>query len=286
MNAPTGPFAVDPAAGKSLNDLPVATALADADRFYLLKDTNNDQAATIALLRTTIGLPAGPVPPAQGGTGLTTYAVGDLVYASAATTLSRLADVAVGNVLLSGGVAGAPTYGKVGLTSHVSGTLPVANGGTNLTAFTANGIVFASSAGVLATGAALTFDGTNLATTGKAIAKAHVANNVPSTDWGIDFGPSTGNANFISIANNGTYDLAPGSGMVCLAENGGGGAAQIFVIYGAAFIVWQNAANYTNTAGTAGKINVFFNSTAYRIQNLSGATINLFIGMIRMRTNL
>ncbi len=65
-----------------------------------------------------------------GGTGQTSYAVGDLVYANTTTTLAKLADVAVGNALISGGVGSAPSYGKIGLATHVSGTLPVANGGT------------------------------------------------------------------------------------------------------------------------------------------------------------
>lgn len=43
-----------------------------------------------------------------------------------------------------------------------SGTLSTANGGTGLTSFTANGILYASSTSALATGSALTFDGTNL----------------------------------------------------------------------------------------------------------------------------
>ena len=51
-----------------------------------------------------------PLVPAQGGTGLSSYAVGDLVYASGSTTLAKLADVAVGQVLVSGGVATAPAY--------------------------------------------------------------------------------------------------------------------------------------------------------------------------------
>jgi hypothetical protein len=50
---------------------------------------------------------------ADGGTGISSYVVGDLIYASATTTLSRLADVATGNVLTSGGVGVAPSYGKV-----------------------------------------------------------------------------------------------------------------------------------------------------------------------------
>lgn len=47
---------------------------------------------------------------ADGGTGLSVYAVGDLVHASATTTLAGLADTAVGRVLISGGVGVAPSY--------------------------------------------------------------------------------------------------------------------------------------------------------------------------------
>ena len=67
---------------------------------------------------------------AHGGTGQSTYAVGDLLYASSATALSKLPDVAVGSVLLSGGVATAPEWGQVDLATHVDGVLPIANGGT------------------------------------------------------------------------------------------------------------------------------------------------------------
>jgi len=51
------------------------------------------------------------------------------------------------------------------LTTGVTGTLPTANGGTNLggaTPFTSGGVVFASSASVLATGSGLVVDGNNL----------------------------------------------------------------------------------------------------------------------------
>lgn len=65
-----------------------------------------------------------------GGTGQSSYAVGDILYASASTTLSKLADIATGNALISGGVTTAPSWGKIGLTTHVSGILPAANGGT------------------------------------------------------------------------------------------------------------------------------------------------------------
>lgn len=45
-----------------------------------------------------------------GGTNITSYTIGDLLFASASTTLSKLADVAVGRVLISGGVGVAPSW--------------------------------------------------------------------------------------------------------------------------------------------------------------------------------
>ncbi|MGI9143512.1 MAG: beta strand repeat-containing protein [Fluviibacter sp.] len=71
--------------------------------------------------------------PSKGGTGLSSFAVGDLLYADTTTSLARLADVAVGNALLSGGIGVAPAWGKVDLTTTITGTLPIANGGTGAT---------------------------------------------------------------------------------------------------------------------------------------------------------
>jgi len=76
---------------------------------------------------------AGTLAAANGGTGQSSYAVGDILYASTTTALSKLADVATGNALISGGVGVAPSWGKIGLTTHVNGTLAVANGGTGAT---------------------------------------------------------------------------------------------------------------------------------------------------------
>ena len=64
---------------------------------------------------------AGTLAPTSGGTGNTTYAVGDLIQASSSTALARLAAVAAGNVLLSGGVNTVSSWGKVGIGTHVSG---------------------------------------------------------------------------------------------------------------------------------------------------------------------
>lgn len=62
---------------------------------------------------------AGTLAVARGGTGLGSYAIGDLIYASGGTTLAKLADVATGNALISGGVTTAPSWGKIVLNTHV-----------------------------------------------------------------------------------------------------------------------------------------------------------------------
>lgn len=92
---------------------------------------------------------AGTLIPANGGTGLTSYTIGDLLYASGTATLAKLPDVATGNALISGGVGVAPSYGKIGLTTHVSGVLPIANGGTNISTYATGDLLYASATDVL-----------------------------------------------------------------------------------------------------------------------------------------
>lgn len=58
-------------------------------------------------------------------------AIGDLIQGDTGGNPVALASVATGNALISGGVATASSWGKIGLTTHVSGVLPIANGGTN-----------------------------------------------------------------------------------------------------------------------------------------------------------
>lgn len=82
---------------------------------------------------------------ARGGTNIGSYAVGDLLYASGSTTLSKLADVAAGSYLRSGGVTTAPVWS----------TLILPN------AATANRIVYATSSNTLGESANLAYDGTD-----------------------------------------------------------------------------------------------------------------------------
>jgi hypothetical protein len=133
-----------------------------------------------------------------GGTGQTSYAVGDLIYADTTTSLAKLADVAVGNALISGGVGSAPSYGKIGLATHVSGTLPVANGGTGVTSSTGTGSVVLSDSPTLTTpalGTPSALVGTNITGTATAFTASNVTTNANLT------GDVTSVGNATSIAS-------------------------------------------------------------------------------------
>jgi hypothetical protein len=86
--------------------------------------------AGVIAFGTSIALPAsaitsGTLAVARGGTNLGSYSVGDLVYASASTVLAKLAAVATGKVLISGGTTTAPSWGQVA-NAHVSASAAIA----------------------------------------------------------------------------------------------------------------------------------------------------------------
>lgn len=142
----------------------------------------------------------------KGGTGLTSYTVGDLIYATGPTTLAQLNDAATGNALISGGLATAPTWGKIGLTTHVSGTLPIANGGTNATATPIAGAV------AYGTGTAYAF--TAAGTSGQVLTSSGAGTPTWTTPGGGDVvGPSSATDNAIARYDGTTGKLIQNSGI-------------------------------------------------------------------------
>tara|TARA_R110000824_G_scaffold37757_4_gene115976 strand:+ start:102 stop:779 length:678 start_codon:yes stop_codon:yes gene_type:complete len=68
---------------------------------------------------------------------------GDIIYASGANTPARLAkDTNATRVLTNTGTSNVPAWAQVTLTSGVTGTLPVANGGTGITSLGSNVATF------------------------------------------------------------------------------------------------------------------------------------------------
>jgi hypothetical protein len=114
-----------------------------------------------------------------------------------------------GAPVLFNGALGTPSGGTLTsvtglpLTTGVTGTLPTANGGTNLTSFTSGGVVYASSSSALATGSALTFDGTNLETTGRLILRTTAS---PSFAGQIGYSASGGSYIWAKAGTTGSQD--------------------------------------------------------------------------------
>src|SRR3989344_2216853 len=91
----------------------------------------------------------------RGGTNITSFTPGDIVYASGATTLSRVASSTGGTILQTSFTTGAPSWvatSSLGIAlTNTTGTLAVARGGTGLTTFGGtNPILYTAAADALA----------------------------------------------------------------------------------------------------------------------------------------
>jgi len=155
---------------------------------------------------------------AYGGTGQTTLATGALGYGQGTSAHASLAIGTAGQFLTSTGTApqwstlsgvAVTTFsaGTTGFTPSsatsgavtLAGTLATTNGGTNLTSFTSGGVVYASSTSALATGSALTFDGTRLGVNGT------IDTNYTATFGGIGrakFAPTTTTGSAYALFSN------------------------------------------------------------------------------------
>lgn len=171
----------------------------------------------------------------KGGTGQTSYTTGDLLYASSSTALAKLAGVATGNALISGGTGTAPSWGKIGLDTHISGTLGVANGGTGVTTSTGTGnVVLSESPTFTGTITAGTINASTLNSTGADITLLSSITESPSSNASIIV--NRGTSDDVSIrwneslaawqyTNDGTNYLDIGSG------SGGGAALQDVLLF-------------------------------------------------------
>ena len=182
----------------------------------------------------------------NGGTGLSSYTAGDMLYYASGTALSKLTLGTSGQVLTAG--ASAPQFsnqsslsvgsaatlttpraiygnsfdGSAALTQTITPTY----GGTGLNTFTAKGIMYASSTSALATGSVLTFDGTNFG----------VGTDVPATTVEISRGSGS------------SPNLSGTSGNLAITQPGLLTSLQIGGYGSAPYALWLQGQNKTGSA--------------------------------------
>jgi len=98
---------------------------------------------------------------ATDGHAFDSQAQGDILYATSTTVLSRLdKDANDSRVLTNTGTNNNPAWAQVTLTTGVTGTLPVANGGTGATSITDKAVLISQDSGTDTVGSvALTTSG-------------------------------------------------------------------------------------------------------------------------------
>ncbi len=223
---------------------------------------------------------------------------GDILYASAANTYTALAGVATGNALISGGVSTAPSWGKIALTTHVSGTLPVGNGGTGATTFTNNRVLTGNGTSAIVDEANLTFDGTTLSVTGKQVL-ATTGSYSSSQDFFLVSGTVTSTANSLThnffnfsatFANDGTLTGQTYAGMrftqttstptaatasYNIITQNTNTSANVSQLYGIFARVDENTTTGDLTTRVAGRFDIYKNVAATDIHTATGVQISM-----------
>jgi parallel beta-helix repeat protein len=202
---------------------------------------------------------------AYGGTGLSSYTVGDLLYASGATALSKLAAVAAGSILVSNGAGAAPAYSSSPVLT-TSLTAPVLNATTALQLGGVNINTGATLSNVAYLDQSQTLIGTN--TFSQTGANAVAVTGAPlssATSSLIRVGNTIASGN--SAANGGTY-------LSINAPAAGAGSAADFINLqgnGASKFKVDAAGNITGASfsGTVGDTNL---SSNVALLNRSGQT--------------
>lgn len=152
-------------------------------------------------------------------------AQGDLIYGTGAGTAAVLAKSTSATRYLSNtGTSNNPAWAQVALGTGVSGQLPIANGGTNATSQTTNGVAYFNGTGIV-TGTGLVWDATNSrigvgATSPAAIGHFKAQNNSDAVIFGDGTASHTGYLLQLGKNGNGAYFRVDKDGIITDIEGG------------------------------------------------------------------
>jgi len=206
---------------------------------------------------------AGTLAVANGGTGATSLNQYAVLLGSGTSAVSFASPSTTGYALLSTGATSNPAFGQLSLTAGVTGTLPVANGGTGTaTAFTTGSVVFAGASGTYSQNNSKVFwDNTNfrlgIGTASPAVSLAVSATDAILLPVGTTGQQPTGAAGMLRF-NSSTTSFEGYNGTAWGSIGGGatgGGTDQIFYLNGQTVNTNYSIPSGQN-AGTFGPITI------------------------------
>ena len=158
-----------------------------------------------------------------------------------------------------------PSTGKLTATSYggawAGSTIGTGYGGTGLTSFTANGVVYASSTSALATGSGLLFDGANL---GIGVTPSAWVSGRPALEISVKGNAIWSYANEMrmleNLSYNGTNWVTPSTGGYAVYEQSGGAH------------LWYLAANSTAGGTVTPTATMTLNSSSYLLVGTTTST--------------
>ena len=185
-----------------------------------------------------------------------------------------------GALVINGGALGTPSSGtltnctgyptsglsgNINLATQVTGTLGTTNGGTGLTSFTANGVVYASSTSALATGSALTFDGSTQFTV-----------NGSTTSTTLSVKNTVSECSLQSISNDGYINMTGTGGTIF--RLGSGYSEQMRLTSTGLGIGTSSPSNKLNVVSSSSTIAGFTSSSSSAFLGLANSGATTFIG--------
>lgn len=208
--------------GASAGSVPGAALTETDDTNVTLTLSGSPATALLAATNLTLGW-VGQLGVTRGGTGLATVSQGDIFYGSASNVISKLAKNTTATRYLSNtGTTNNPAWAQVDLSNGVTGTLPVANGGTGQTTLTAHGVLLGNgTSGVAATAVGATntvlHGNTGADPSYSAVVEADITlannttNDVSTTKHG--FAPKSPNDASKFLDGTGAYSIPGSSGV-------------------------------------------------------------------------
>ena len=266
LNGVSGAYAetinASSASGNSLG-LNIAAGTTNADAALLIRNQ-----ATTAIFMKIAGDGSGTLGP-TGALGLSWKTTGAMAIAAPSSGVGLTVTGPANNkaLTLQGSLTSGQSYGLLIQAGTTSADTPfqISNAAASVNYLVINGVG-------------------NVAITPSS-GTALAAYATPSSGFGLDIGGAVLGTNYITLANNGTYLLPAGSSVYYLVDDAGGAVAWGINAVGTPVInpVVTTAYTFSSTLGTAGKMNVGYTGSAYEIQNLTGATRNLYFSMIKIR---